>query len=81
MANIACVEAVEYIRKLRGGSQPALIKCSDGNFYVVKFLNNPQGPNVLFNEVLGTEIFRLAGLPVPMWRVIHVSRRFFSRFP
>src|SRR5579859_732733 len=78
---IARVEAVEYVRNLHGGSQPALIKCNDGNFYVVKFLNNPQGPNVLFNEVLGTEIFRQAGLPVPEWCVIHVSERFFSRFP
>src|ERR1035437_4051960 len=75
------VEALLHIRKLRGGSQPILIRASDGFFYVVKFLNNPQGSNLLFNEALGTEIFRGAGLPVPEWRTIYLSEEFLDHNP
>jgi hypothetical protein len=70
------VEAVHLVRKLRGGSQPFLIKASDGLLYVVKFHDNPQGPNLLFNEAVGTELFREAGLRVPEWRVVRVSEDF-----
>jgi len=28
---------VEHIRPMRGGSQPHLMRCSDGHYYVVKF--------------------------------------------
>ncbi|HEX8892672.1 MAG TPA: hypothetical protein VF783_05080, partial [Terriglobales bacterium] len=31
-----------------------LMRCSDGNFYVVKFQNNPQQTRVLANDCLGT---------------------------
>lgn len=50
--------AVEYIRRMRGGAQSHLMRCADGNFYIVKFQNNPQGTRILANELLGT---RLAG--------------------
>jgi len=70
------VEAVHLVRKLRGGSQPFLIEASDGLLYVVKFHDNPQGPNLLFNEAVGTELFRMAGLRVPEWRVVRVSEDF-----
>ncbi len=69
----------ECIRKLRGGSQPILARASDGALYVVKFRNNSQGPNLLFNECMGTELFRTAGLSVPSWRVLVVTREFTDR--
>lgn len=50
---------VEYVRPLRGGSQPFLAGASDGQLYVVKFNGNPQGPNVLLNECVGNELYRL----------------------
>lgn len=71
----------EYIRRLRGGSQPILAKAGDGLLYVVKFRNNLQGPNLMFNECLGTELFRAAGLPVPSWRVLIVTSEFAERNP
>ncbi len=76
-----CIKALLHIRKLRGGSQPILVRADDGFFYVVKFLNNLQGPDLLFNEALGTELFRRAGLLVPAWRPVYVSEDFFDRYP
>jgi len=55
--------------KMRGGSQPALIRCNDGKLYVVKFFNNPQGSNVLANEVLGNELLSALNLPSPSGRL------------
>jgi hypothetical protein len=70
------VHAVEFIRKMRGGSQPALVRCNDGKVYVVKFSNNLQGPNVLANEVLGSELLKKFDLPTPRWRAVFVSKTF-----
>jgi len=76
----ACEEGLSvvlrYIRKLRGGSQPILAKASDGEFYVVKFMNNLQGPNLLFNEAMGTELYKMCGLPVPHWKPLLVPEAF-----
>jgi hypothetical protein len=81
MKQVECVEAIRFVRRLRGGSQPILVEASDGFFYVVKFLNNFQGPNLLFNEAIGTEIFRLAGLAVPEWRTVAISEHFLAQNP
>src|SRR6266704_2145450 len=50
------VRAVEHIRRMRGGAQAHLLRCSDGGYYVVKFQNNPQHRRVLVNELLGTKL-------------------------
>jgi hypothetical protein len=81
MKQVEDVEAIRFVRKLRGGSQPVLIEASDGLLYVVKFSNNLQGPNLLFNEAIGTELFRAAGLPVPAWRPIMISESFLEAYP
>src|SRR6185437_3737028 len=59
---------------MRGGSQAQLLRCSDGNYYVVKFPNNPQGLTILANELLAGRLATLLGLPVPNGRIIQVSR-------
>jgi hypothetical protein len=33
------VEAVQHIRRMRGGAQSHLMRADDGHFYVVKFKN------------------------------------------
>jgi len=58
---------------MRGGAQGHLMRCSDGNFYVVKFRNNPQHLRVLANEMLATRLAECAGLPVPMTEVVEVG--------
>ena len=66
--------ATEYIRRIRGGStQPFLMRCSDGNYYVVKLQNNPQGKRVLANDLFGALLAKRLGLPAAESVVIDVS--------
>src|ERR1700680_2005667 len=58
---------------MRGGAQGHMMRCSDGNFYVVKFRNNPQHLRVLANELLATRLAEAAGLPVPSTEVVEVG--------
>lgn len=70
---------IRYIRNLRGGSQPILAQASDHHVYVVKFINNLQGPNVSFNESAGSELYRMCGLPVPSWKPLLVTKAFLDQ--
>jgi hypothetical protein len=70
-----------HLCNLRGGSQPILARASDGLEYVVKFADNPQGPNLLFNESMGSELFRACGLAVPEWKPLLVTDAFLDRNP
>jgi len=67
------IEAVQHVRRMRGGAQSHLMRASDGHFYVVKFQNNPQHLRVLANELLATRLAERVGLPVPATEVIEVS--------
>jgi hypothetical protein len=69
------VRAVEQIRRMRGGSQSHLMRCSDDNYYVVKFQNNPQHRRILVNELLGTRLAEKMGLPTTPTIVVEVSNR------
>jgi hypothetical protein len=64
--------AVEQVKRMRGGAQAQLMRCSNGGYYVVKFQNNPQGRRILANELLGTRLARRIGLPSPEPEVIEV---------
>jgi hypothetical protein len=57
------LRAMEQIRRMRGGAQSHLMRCSDGNYYVVKFQNNPQRRRILVNALLGTRLAGRMGLP------------------
>jgi len=70
------LEAIEHVRKMRGGSPPQLLRCSDGQYYVVKFANNPQGSRILANEFLCAHLAARLGLPVLGARVINVREKF-----
>lgn len=71
----------EYIRNLRGGSQPILVRAGDGLLYVAKFTNNLQGPNLPFNESAGSELYRACGLAVPSWKPLLVTDSFLDQNP
>ena len=75
------VTAVEHVRRMRGGSQPHLMRCSDGHFYVVKFQNNPQHPRILINEYLAGKLARLLGLPCPDICLVDVQQDLVRRTP
>jgi len=70
-----------FVCKLRGESQAVLGGASDGQLYIVKFANNLQGPNLMFNEAMGTELYCLFGLPVPDWRPLLVTDSFLDQNP
>ena len=67
------LRALEQIRRMRGGAQAHLMRCSDDNYYVVKFQNNPQHRRVLVNEMLGTRLASRLGLPTAPVSVVEVS--------
>lgn len=67
------VQAVQQIRRMRGGAQGQLMLGADGRLYVVKFRNNPQHERVLANEMLATRLAAAAGLTVPETEVVEVS--------
>jgi hypothetical protein len=67
------LRALEQIRRMRGGAQSHLMRCSDGHYYVVKFQNNPQHRRVLVNELLGTRLAARLGLPTTPVAVVDVS--------
>jgi len=66
------IQAVQHIRRMRGGAQSHLMRCVDGNFYVVEFQNNPQHTRVLVNDWLGTCLAALVGLSVPTPAIVEV---------
>ena len=68
------VYALEHVRRMGGGSQPHLMRCSDGFYYVVKFQNNPQHSRTLVNELLGTLLAGWMGLPIAPFAVVDVGR-------
>lgn len=75
------VVAVECIRRMRGGSQPFLMGCDDGETYVVKFRNNPQHVRILANEVLASRLAALIRLPVPGPAFVQVSQSLITGTP
>ncbi len=75
------VHATQLIRRMHGGSQSILIRGEDERLYVVKLNNNQQGPNLLANEVLGSELLHAVGLPTPSWKPIFISENFIKKNP
>ncbi|MEO6772240.1 MAG: HipA family kinase [Kofleriaceae bacterium] len=68
------VRATRYLTPLReGGSVPAIIEADDSGTYVVKFRGAAQGSRALIAEVIGGELARVLGLPVPQLVAIDVD--------
>jgi hypothetical protein len=68
------VTAVRYVTPLReGGSLPGLMEADDLGTYVVKFHGAGQGRKALIAEVIGGELARALGLPVPALVTIEVD--------
>jgi hypothetical protein len=69
------------IRAPRGGSQSRLVMCNDGKLYVLKMHPNPQGPNMLANEALGSILLRGLGFLAPRWRQVTINLKTIRLFP
>jgi hypothetical protein len=64
--SLRTVNATRYVTPLReGGSLPAIIEADDDGMYVLKFRGAGQGPKALIAELIGGEVARALGLPVP----------------
>jgi hypothetical protein len=76
------VAATRYVAPLReGGSLPGLVEADDDGLYVVKFRGAGQGPLALVAEVIGGELARALGLPMPELVLIEVDARLASAEP
>jgi hypothetical protein len=75
------VRASKLIRKMRGGAQAHLIEGEDGNFYVVKFINNPQHRRILINEWLACAFLRYLQIHVPDTALVELSPDFLGENP
>src|SRR6266481_5313813 len=76
--------ALEQIRRMRGGAQSHLMRCTgeeSDEYYVVKFQNNPQHRRILVNELLGTRLAGRLGLPITPAEIIHVSEELIQLTP
>ncbi len=69
------------VGKQRGGSQSRLVQCDDGKLYILKMHPNPQGPNVLANEALGSILTRGLGLCAPAWKPVTIDLKTVRFFP
>jgi hypothetical protein len=81
MKNPAYIQAVQHIKRMRGGAQSHLMYASDGNYSIVKFQNNPQHVRVLANEFFATRLAAFLGLPVPEVVIIGVSESLIENSP
>jgi hypothetical protein len=61
---------------MRGGAQSHLIEATDGGFYVLKSINNPQHRRTLINEWLSSSFLRHLGIFVPTAKLIEVTPEF-----
>jgi HipA-like kinase len=63
----------KFVRTLHGGSQPHLMMADDGNYCIVKFQGNPQGTNVLVNEMLAAKLLEWLGLSAAATTVVELQ--------
>jgi hypothetical protein len=75
------LSVVLVAKKQKGGSQSRLVLCDDGKLYVMKMHPNPQGPNVLANEALGSILLSGLGFRIPRWRPITIDLKTLPFFP
>jgi hypothetical protein len=79
---VRTVTASRYVTPLReGGSLPALVEADDDGLYVVKFRGAGQGPRALVAELIGGELARALGLPVPELVLVELDPRIAAAEP
>ena len=69
------------VRKMRGGAQSHLLEADDGNFYIVKFQNNPQHRRILVNELVSYVFLKYLQISVPEINLIDVRPEFLHEHP
>ncbi len=75
------VRARTLVRKMRGGAQAHLMEADDGNFWVVKFRNNPQHRRILVNELLASAFLKYLQIAAPDTTLVHLPEDFLQANP
>lgn len=75
------IKARKLIRKMRGGAQAHLIEADTGDFYVVKFTNNPQHRRILLNEWLAGVFLRHLQIHTPDNATVELTPAFIEENP
>ena len=75
------VNARRFIRKMRGGAQAHLLEADDGDYYIVKFQNNPQHRRILVNEFVASEILTHLQIASPAHQIVRISPEFLAANP
>src|SRR6476660_8017527 len=73
--------ARRHIRKMRGGAQSHLLEADDGQFYIVKFQNNPQHRRILVNELVASVFLKYLQVASADAALIHVSEESLRKQP
>jgi hypothetical protein len=66
---------------MRGGAQAHLLEADDGQWYVVKFRNNPQHRRVLVNELISSVFLEYLGVAAPASAFIQINPAFLAGNP
>lgn len=75
------VRATRFLCRLPGGSQSHLLEANDGNAYIVKLKDNPQGTRTLVNEWIAAKIFAHLGIPHPKTVLVSLDQEFLRQNP
>jgi len=75
------IRAREFVRKLRGGAQSHLMLADDGEYYAVKFVENPQSRRILVNEWIAHAVFRQLRIAVAEKAIIELTPEFLAAHP
>jgi len=75
------VRARTLVRKMRGGAQAHLLEADDGNFWVVKFRNNPQHRRILVNEFLASSFLQYLQIAAPETTLVQITPDFLEANP
>jgi len=70
-----------HVRKMRGGAQSHLMEADDGNFYVVKFQNNPQHRRILVNEWVAAVFLEYLQVSAAPAGLVQISPEFLAANP
>jgi hypothetical protein len=66
---------------MRGGAQAHLLEADDGNWYVVKFRNNPQHRRILVNELIASVFLQYLKISSPEAALININESFLDANP
>lgn len=73
--------ARRLVRKMRGGAQSHLLEADDGNFYIVKFQNNPQHRRILVNELVSAVFLKYLQISAAPGGLIRITPEFLAANP